>query len=53
MSTPMSASEMVALTKQHSFFSWSAQAAVNPIPMVKAEGVYFWDADGIILFAGL
>src|SRR5512143_1799593 len=42
----MSATEMVALTKQHSFFSWSAQGAVNPIPVVRAEGVYFWDADG-------
>src|SRR3970282_3053645 len=43
---PMSAEEMVALTKQHSFFSWSAQEAVNPIPMVKGKGVYFWDANG-------
>lgn len=46
MSEPMSAAEMVALTKKHTFFSWSAQAAVNPIPMVKAKGVYFWDANG-------
>ncbi|MBF8282824.1 MAG: gabT [Anaerolineales bacterium] len=42
----MSAEEMVALTKKHSFFSWSAQEAVNPIPMAKAKGVYFWDANG-------
>jgi len=33
----MSAEEMVALTKQHSFFSWSAQDAVNPIPMARAK----------------
>jgi taurine--2-oxoglutarate transaminase len=46
VSQPMSAAEMVALTKQHSFFSWSAQGAVNPIPVTRAEGVYFWDADG-------
>ena len=46
MSSPMSADEMVALTKEHSFFSWSAQGAVNPIPMARAEGVYFWDAAG-------
>ncbi len=46
MPTPMSASEMVALTKQHSFFSWSAQGAVDPIAMARGEGVYFWDADG-------
>ena len=43
---PMSADEMVALTKAHSFFSWSAQEAVNPIPMARAKGVYFWDATG-------
>lgn len=46
MSESMSADEMVALTKEHSFFSWSAQGAVNPIPMVKGQGVYFWDATG-------
>lgn len=46
MSESMSAEEMVALTKEHSFFSWSAQGAVNPIPMVKGQGVYFWDANG-------
>ena len=46
MTPTMSADEMVALSKRHTFFSWSAQAAVNPIPMVKAKGVYFWDAHG-------
>jgi taurine--2-oxoglutarate transaminase len=42
----MSTEEIVSLTKKHSFFSWSAQDAVRPIPMVRAEGVYFWDASG-------
>src|SRR2546422_8849510 len=42
----MTAAEMIALTKRHSIFSWSAQASVNPIPMVRGEGIYFWDADG-------
>jgi taurine--2-oxoglutarate transaminase len=42
----MSADEIVSLTRKHSFFSWSAQGAVRPIPMTRAEGVYFWDADG-------
>lgn len=32
--------------KTFTFFSWAIQNAVNPIPIVKAEGVYFWDADG-------
>src|SRR5688500_605549 len=42
----MSSDEIVALTKQHTLFSWSAQGSVNPIPMVRGEGIYFWDADG-------
>src|SRR5829696_7030677 len=46
MSTHLSAEEIVALSKKHTFYSWSAQGAVNPIPMERAEGVYFWDANG-------
>jgi 4-aminobutyrate aminotransferase-like enzyme len=42
----MSGDEMIALTKKHNFFSWSAQDAVAPIAMSKAKGVYFWDAYG-------
>ncbi len=42
----MSAQEIVQLNREYTLFSWSAQAAVNPIPAVRAEGVYFWDADG-------
>lgn len=44
--TAMSAEEMIALTKEHNFFSWSAQGSVNPIAMSHAKGVYFWDANG-------
>ncbi len=42
----MTAEEIVALTRRHTIFSWSAQGSVNPIPMVRGEGIYFWDADG-------
>lgn len=42
----LSAEEIVRLSKQHSIFEWSAQANVNPIPMVRAKGVHFWDANG-------
>jgi taurine--2-oxoglutarate transaminase len=38
--------EIVDLNKEYTFFSWEVQGAVNPIPAVRAEGVYFWDADG-------
>src|SRR5438477_10090434 len=42
----MTADEIVSLTKRHTIFSWTAQGSVNPIPMVRGEGVYFWDASG-------
>src|ERR1043165_174123 len=45
-SETMPAADMVSLTKRHSIFSWSAQASVNPIAMVRGKGIYFWDADG-------
>ena len=37
--------EILNLTKEHVFFTWSAQAKVNPISLKRAQGVYFWDAD--------
>src|SRR5512143_2815970 len=39
-------SEIVDLNKEYTFFSWAVQGAVNPIPVERAEGVYFWDASG-------
>jgi taurine---2-oxoglutarate transaminase len=44
--THLTAKEIVDLNKEYTFYSWSNQGQVNPIPMVKGEGVYFWDADG-------
>ena len=41
--THLTAKEIVDLNKEYTFYSWSNQGQVNPIPMVKAEGVYFWD----------
>lgn len=42
----MTAAEIVRLNRDYTLFSWSAQAAIDPIPVVRAQGVYFWDADG-------
>ncbi len=42
----LTAKEIVDLNKEYTFYSWSNQGQVNPIPMVRAEGSYFWDADG-------
>ncbi|HET7082553.1 MAG TPA: aminotransferase class III-fold pyridoxal phosphate-dependent enzyme [Candidatus Limnocylindria bacterium] len=37
---------MLRLNREYTFFSWSAQAKINPIVIDRAEGVYFWDPDG-------
>src|SRR5438876_7821546 len=42
----MTNDEIVALAKKHTIFEWSAQGAVDPIPVARAKGVYFWDPDG-------
>jgi taurine---2-oxoglutarate transaminase len=34
--------EIVDLCRRHTLFEWSAQAAVNPIPVARAKGIYFW-----------
>jgi len=39
-------SEILPLSLEHSFWTWSAQGKVNPIPIKTAKGVYFWDIDG-------
>jgi len=44
--TKLTTKEIVALNKEYTFFSWSVQGQVNPIPVEKAEGIYFWDTDG-------
>jgi taurine--2-oxoglutarate transaminase len=38
--------EIMPLSKKHVFWTWSAQAKVNPIPVVRAKGIYFWDTAG-------
>lgn len=32
--------------KKYNLQSWSKQKGINPIPVEKAEGIYFWDYDG-------
>jgi taurine--2-oxoglutarate transaminase len=38
--------EMVALTRKHTIFEWSAQGKVDPIPVARAKGIYFWTPEG-------
>lgn len=42
----ISNSEILSLSMKHNFWTWSAQAHINPIPIEKADNVYFWDTDG-------
>ncbi|MEO5940044.1 MAG: aminotransferase class III-fold pyridoxal phosphate-dependent enzyme [Candidatus Limnocylindrales bacterium] len=42
----MSSEEIVRLSRQHTFFSWSAQAAIDPIAIDRAEGVYLYPPEG-------
>ena len=42
----MTGEEIVALCKKHTIFEWSAQDAVDPIPVARAKGVYFWTPEG-------
>src|SRR3990172_4478254 len=37
--------EILSLSKEHVFYTWSAQSKVNPISVQRAKGVYFWDVD--------
>src|SRR3954471_19374214 len=42
----MSGADIVDLCRKHTLFEWSAQGAVDPIPMARAKGVYFWTPEG-------
>jgi taurine---2-oxoglutarate transaminase len=45
-SAGLTSDEIVALSRKHTIYEWSAQAAVDPIPMSRAQGIYFWTPDG-------
>ena len=42
----MSGDEIVELCRKHTLFEWSAQAAVDPIPVARSKGIYFWTPEG-------
>ena len=39
-------SEIKEMSLKYNLHSWSAQKAINPMVVTKAEGIYFWDEDG-------
>jgi taurine--2-oxoglutarate transaminase len=42
----MTSEEIVALSRKHTFFSWSVQSALDPIAIDRAEGVYLYTPEG-------
>jgi taurine--2-oxoglutarate transaminase len=42
----MTGEEIVAMSKKHTLFEWSAQSKVDPIPVSRAKGIYFWTPEG-------
>jgi len=42
----MSSEEIVRLSREHTFFSWSAQGALDPIAIDRAEGIYLYTPEG-------
>jgi taurine--2-oxoglutarate transaminase len=43
----MTAEDIVALSRKHTLFEWSAQQSVDPIPVSHARGCYFYTPDGL------
>ncbi|MFT8348785.1 aminotransferase class III-fold pyridoxal phosphate-dependent enzyme [Clostridium saccharoperbutylacetonicum] len=42
----MNGEEIKSILKKYSLQSWSKQRNINPIPIEKADGIYFWDYEG-------
>jgi taurine--2-oxoglutarate transaminase len=38
--------EIIALSRKHTIFEWSAQSKVDPIAVARAKGIYFWTPEG-------
>ena len=45
-SKPITDADLVARTKAHTIFEWSAQSKVDPIPVAGAKGCWFWTPEG-------
>ena len=42
----MTGDDIVRLAKRHTIFEWAVQGLVDPVPVARAEGVYFWTPEG-------
>src|SRR3979490_1953341 len=45
-SPSMTGQEIVDLTKKHTLYEWSAPSKVDPTPVARAKGIYFWTPEG-------
>ena len=47
VTTPsMTDADLIARTKAHTLFEWSAQSKIDPIPVAGAKGCWFWTPEG-------
>jgi taurine--2-oxoglutarate transaminase len=46
MPKTMTGEEMIALSKKHTLFEWTAQSKVDPSPVARAKGIYFCTPEG-------
>src|SRR3989442_13694890 len=46
ISETMTGDQIVDLCRRHTLFEWSAQSTVDPIPVARAKGIYFWTPEG-------
>ncbi len=42
----MTGKEIVDLSRKHTLYEWSAQSKVDPIPVARAKGIYFYTPEG-------
>ena len=42
----LTGADIVALSKKHTISEWAVQGAVDPIPVERAEGIYFYTPEG-------
>jgi taurine---2-oxoglutarate transaminase len=42
----MTSDDVIALSRKHTIFEYAAQGTVDPIPVARAKGVYFWTPEG-------
>src|SRR5579864_5470447 len=42
----MTGKEIIDLCRKHTLFEWSAQSKVDPIPVARAKGIYFYTPEG-------